>query len=325
MILAQWGQRDRLMASPDIWLCHQCNDCSVHCPRDAKPGDLMSAVRNFAFTHYSKPGIVGRAVASPSKLFFLYLDPAIILTIFFMMAIGGDFSILKNTLPLDFNIFLPHIWIDVLFIGSVLLMLTFTGISLLDFWRDMNKYSCEKPKMSFISALIKTVIVILAHKRFSSCDVSLYRRTAHMFVLFGFGFAAIATTIAFLEMDFFHHPPPYSFSHPLKIFGNIGGVSILIGIIIILIQHNKNAVISVKMSYALKLFIVNVILVVITGFGAQFYRVGAVVELAYPLYFFHILTVFFLLIYAPYSYFGHMFYRTLAMVFATSIGRLPQK
>jgi len=146
-----------------------------------------------------------------------------------------------------------------------------------------------------------------------------------MFVLLGFILCAIATTIAFLEMDFFHHQPPFDVFHPIKVLGNIGGIAIIIGLIIMIARHGGDSEISGKMTYSLGLFIVMVVLVVLSGFGAQFFRMGNVAELAYPIYYLHILTVFFLLLYAPYSFFGHMFYRTLAMVFARSIGRLPQE
>ncbi len=62
MIWAQWGLRDRLLASPDVWLCHQCNDCSTRCPRGARPGDVLAAVRKQAVMHHSAPRIIGNWV-----------------------------------------------------------------------------------------------------------------------------------------------------------------------------------------------------------------------------------------------------------------------
>ncbi len=60
MIAASWGLKDRLIADYDIWLCHNCGDCTTLCPRGAKPGDVLGAVRAYAVKAYSKPAFFGR-------------------------------------------------------------------------------------------------------------------------------------------------------------------------------------------------------------------------------------------------------------------------
>jgi quinone-modifying oxidoreductase subunit QmoC len=68
MINASWGLKDKLMADPDIWLCHGCMDCSQQCPRGARPADLMAALRSYVYRHYAVPSFMGKAL-SESQIF----------------------------------------------------------------------------------------------------------------------------------------------------------------------------------------------------------------------------------------------------------------
>src|SRR5450756_2147583 len=48
----QVGLSDRLLESPEPWLCYYCGTCSETCPRDAEPGELMMATRRWLVSKY---------------------------------------------------------------------------------------------------------------------------------------------------------------------------------------------------------------------------------------------------------------------------------
>ena len=53
----------------------------------------------------------------------------------------------------------------------------------------------------------------------------------------------------------------------------------------------------------------------ITGLGAELFRWSGFGVLAYLTYYFHLVAVFMLFFYMPYTKFAHMVYRTFAMAF----------
>ena len=53
----QLGLEDRLLESPEPWLCYYCGNCSDTCPREAQPGELMMATRRWLTSRYDWTGL----------------------------------------------------------------------------------------------------------------------------------------------------------------------------------------------------------------------------------------------------------------------------
>ena len=102
------------MRDPDVWLCHQCNDCTTRTVREApvpvtcSPPFVRLPTRHFAF-----PSFMGKALATPKALpWLLLLVPLILLmtaciALFAPQAADGSF-VFHESRTVDFNLFLPH-------------------------------------------------------------------------------------------------------------------------------------------------------------------------------------------------------------------------
>ena len=49
------GMRDEVLSSGSMWYCVSCYLCSVRCPRDIKPADIMHAIETIAVQEGYKP------------------------------------------------------------------------------------------------------------------------------------------------------------------------------------------------------------------------------------------------------------------------------
>src|SRR5271157_3951185 len=86
MLQAQWGLKS-VVQSPDIWLCHQCSDCTVYCPRGAKPGEVMGALRKMCIEEYATPPQLAKMVGDGRYLPVLIAFPVVLLL--FMLKFTG--------------------------------------------------------------------------------------------------------------------------------------------------------------------------------------------------------------------------------------------
>jgi quinone-modifying oxidoreductase subunit QmoC len=336
MINAQWGLKDKLIPNPDIWLCHQCSDCTAYCPRGAKPGEVLNAVRKLSIEHYAVPKFLGKAVGNPGSLVPLLAVPAVIFLI--ILAGLGHLnleSIRNDAGKIAYSSLIKSYYIDGVFVPIFMFAVVSLGIGVSRYWKDMMRVTGLNPKVSISCAITSTISEILAHKRFEQCNVAIDRKLAHMLVFFSFIGLAITTAWAVLYLygyEIMHAlgktpyswllgPSPYPLTDPVKWIGNISALMLLVGIVMVINNRKKNQEKAGKGGYYDWLFIYIVFAVMATGILSELLRLADIAILAYIIYFAHLVVVFFLFAYAPFSKMAHMLYRSTAMVFAKATER----
>lgn len=318
MINAQWGLKDKLVSDPDIWLCHQCGDCTAYCPRGAKPGEVIGAVRKITIGHYAFPGFLATMVGD-----IKYLPLLIVFPVLFLLAVlGATGHLCIPDGEIVFGKLMPHTIIDLVFVPVFSFAALVFGFGVLRFWKAIKgQCECKCSLASIIPSLISVKLEILAHNRFRKCEVNKGRAIAHMGVLYGFIGLAITTALAVVYLYILGHHSPYSLTSPLKIIGNISAIALLVGITLVVVNRFRVKAQAGIGSYFDWLFIGVIYTVVLSGILAEVTRLMNIAMIAYPIYFIHLVSVFFLFFYAPYSKMAHMVYRTIAMVYARKTGR----
>ncbi len=313
MILAQWGLKDKLFYNPDVWLCHQCGDCTAHCPRGAKPSEVLAAVRDLSLAEHAVPRFLGKMHASPAALAALFALPAAILLLAAMYANG-------LTIPggeIVYSHFFPLKVIDSIFIPGALFAIITSFLSLKKFWGGMQRNNREK-KAPDVAAVLGAVKDILLHKKFAQCRTNKPRYTGHLLAFFGFLALFATTNLVMMYHYLLGRETPLALGDPVKLLGNAGAVTAFAGVSYIIARRLAAPDETGKASYQDWTFILTLYAAIITGILAESARLAGIPAAAYPIYFTHLVLVFFLIAYLPFSKFAHMPYRAAAMVYARS-------
>ena len=349
MIAASWGLKDKLISNGDIWLCHQCGDCTDMCPRGAAPGDVLAAVRSAAITEYATPKALAKAVNDPSKLPLLVGIPAawfallaIITTGFggtmekifhflFGDALGGRLH-WSHAHPGSEHViahsnFVSTWFVDMTFVPTAIFATAVFFLALKRFIVDIHENAVlegktDKTSLDYKALLmsIKNVIpTVLKHDKFNQCGSNKDRATPHMMVLFAFIGLFIVTAVCGIMLYVGGYAGPYPQLNPIKWLANIAGVSLVIGSGIMI----KNRLTNKEQITAYKdWFILGVVFTLgLTGMLTEMARLADIAWLAYFFYWIHLVAIFELFAFLPFSKMAHIVYRTVAMGYADYANR----
>jgi len=346
MAWAVWGMKGRLLTDPDLWLCHQCNDCSVRCPRGARPGDVLGAIRQECIANYAVPRFLGRWVSEPQCIPLLLGIPIALLTLAMLVKDpverllgfsqpGGEGARLSERIVYSYSHMLPHWLLNSFFLFFSFLTLLAVVAGVARFWGAMKAADSQSPNAAGVKGLLPSLIAVLGsiftHEKFDNCTKARSRLWSHMCVFFGFGALCVVTLWVItaqinplIRDDFIY---PFSLWSPWKVLANAGGLALLVGTLWMafdrVINTEQNTAGAGR--YADWALLVTLLTVVITGFASELLHYVRLEPHRHIAYFTHLVFVFALLIYLPYSKLAHFVYRTAALVYAERTGRNDTK
>ncbi len=321
MIAASWGLKDRLVGNLDIWLCHHCGDCTAMCPRGAKPGEVLGAVRSYAIADYAVPKAVGKAVNDPKKLPILMGIPVVIFIVLGLVTGLLDFSPSLGEHGISHSQFFSTWLVDMIFVPLAIWVVVIFALGLKRFIADIHENAVLEGKtekkelelMGFIKAIPSILPAILKHDKFSECSENKDRATAHLMVFWSFVALFIVTNIFFVALYVFQQHGPYSQLNPVKWLANAAGVALIIGSALMIKNRlaKKDQTSAYKDWYLLGL----VLGLGVTGVLTEATRLAGMAGVTYVMYFIHLVFVFNLFAFLPFSKLAHLVYRTVAMAY----------
>ncbi|MDD3312266.1 quinone-interacting membrane-bound oxidoreductase complex subunit QmoC [Pseudodesulfovibrio sp.] len=205
----------------------------------------------------------------------------------------------------------------------------------------------RKKEPCFIACLIDTFkYEILQHTQFNECndeesdELDQKRAGGHKMLMYAFICLMVVTgvvasghwggwfltaigieSLGHIVSAIGHTPMPLY--HPIKLLAFVGAGLGVYGLIA-LTKRRVNLDQEKQSSSWYDWYLLTLIWTIfLTGLGAFVFRILGVALLAYPLYYVHLIGVFMLLAYLPWSKLGHLVYRTVALSYAKKIGRIP--
>jgi len=316
MVLAQWGLVDQLAADPAVWLCHQCNDCSVRCPRDARPGDVLQAVRSLVIERLAAPAALGRLVANARVTWpILFGAPLLLWTL--LLGLTGHLAV-----PAGFSAFgqlVPHWLIYSVFFPVAALVMLAAWVSGRRFWTVLGA-SGPPRRGSFLGNLAPALGEIATHRRFSKCEAARPRQWGHLALLWGFVGAAVTSGLLVVALYGYHVDLPLPLAHPFKILGNVSAVLLVAGGTVLFVNRVSSPDRTGRSTAFDNFFLAVVLLVIATGVLSELGRFLLPAGVACTVYVAHLSVVLTLFVTFPYSKFAHLMYRTIAMVHECATG-----
>ncbi len=187
----QLGLEQKLLESPEPWLCYYCGTCSDTCPREAQPGELMMATRRWLTSRYDWTGLSRRLYLSEAWEIGMLSLTALLVALAFL--VPGWFGLpfgFANLGPdamahVRLDLFAPKEWIHRADWGLAAMLLVLLSANALRMIvavrRGFNQ--ARVPFVTWLRDAYQPLLHLLTQKRWLECDNDTRLRWLQHFLL----------------------------------------------------------------------------------------------------------------------------------------------
>lgn len=312
----QLGLKDKLLESPEPWLCYYCGECSDSCPRQANPGETMMALRRWLTAQYDSSGLAARFYTSRRSLWTGILQRAVIplvLLALFHVLTGFHWIVTERV---ELNSFAPVMWVwaAVLIHFAVLgYRVTSQALTMSRLVLGADPQAPRIPLAVYVRQLKTLLVHFFTQKRWRDCGPRHDRQwLIHLFLVSGYltMLVLIVGLLGWFQTDAIH--PLY---HPQRWLGYFATVALVIASVSMLLGRLQRREPMHKFSHLSDWLFPGFLLVgAITGILVHIFRYAGWPWPTYAMYLVHVMAMVAMLdVEVGVGKWMHLIYRPLAM------------
>jgi ferredoxin len=316
------GLRKPLVASLDPWVCHDCGDCSLICPRQAEPRISMMTVRRFLTAQYDWTGISSKILSSRAwyvaSLAAVAAAVLLLIVLYHLLRVGLGFHDFVTT-PMGLEHMFPIIKYYTLTVMLVPLFLLLARI--LRIWR-LTMRGEGIPFSAYVREAGTYVRHTMTHTLMRKCPEK-GRWAGHWVLAFG---VSLILAIKVLALHWFQTDNIYPLYHPQRWLGYIATICILYGVGTILIGRVRaEKEIYKETTLEDAMFPLLLLFTALSGISVHILRYAGLEMACHFVYALHIVIATpMLLVEMSFGKWSHMIYRPLALYFQAVKERASQ-
>jgi ferredoxin len=317
------GLRKPLVESLEPWVCHDCGDCSLICPREAEPRLSMMTVRRFLTAQYDWTGFSSKILASRAwyiaSLAGASASALLLILFYHLFYVKLSVHDLATT-PMGLEHMFP---IMTYFTRTLILLPLFLLLARVSrIWR-LTMRGEKIPGSAYLREAGTYVWQSVTHMLMRKCPEK-GRWTGHWLLAFG---VTLILAIKVFALRWFQTDNIYPLYHPQRWLGYLATACILYGVGTILVCRFKgNKEICKTRSLEDLMFPILLLLVALSGISVHILRYAGFEMACHFVYALHIVIATpILAVEMSFGKWSHMIYRPLALYFQAVKERARQQ